>query len=208
MAAAATAAAAAMAAAEAEAKAAAEAEAEAAAEAAAGPCEWLYIDQESVVQGPFDQAELLEWLLGGYLPTELLVRPTNGSSSDYKPLAVHIGAGGVLEEPLKALTAALAAEAGAAAAAPPAPSAAAGDGACEWVYLDQDGNEQGPFAEGEIFEWLVGGYLPDNLSVRPAGEPSAQYAALEQVVGAGGALEQRMRAWIDAGNGGAAVGVT
>ena len=171
--------------------------------------EWLYIDQDDLVQGPFGETEILEWYLGGYLPPELMVRIADGPSREYMPLSAHVGEGGVLEQLLQALIATLAAEGGdggtaeaaaseaaaaeadAATAQPPTEPAAPGD----WVYLDHDLNVQGPFPEGHIFEWYLGGLLPDDLSLKPFLDDAAPYTPLETLVGPGGALESRLSEW-------------
>ena len=75
--------------------------------------EWLYFDATEAVQGPFADWEFLKWCHRGYLPTELMVRTAGGpASSEYQPLSVHIGPGGLLEAPLLELAATLAAHEG------------------------------------------------------------------------------------------------
>lgn len=51
----------------------------------------------------------------------------------------------------------------------------------EWEYLDESGNQQGPFPLTQLRDWFNDGLLPEHLSVRPAGNGGA-YTALGPMV--------------------------
>ena len=72
-----------------------------------GPPKWLYIDATQLVQGPFEQANILEWFVAGHLPADLLVRATNQPGETFLPLSKQVGLGGALEQPLVAFVAAM-----------------------------------------------------------------------------------------------------
>lgn len=58
-------------------------------------------------------------------------------------------------------------------------SISAGMGYVEWVYRDDEGEEQGPFTSEEMYSWVEAGYLAEDLQVRQAS--SATYVALGSV---------------------------
>ncbi len=65
--------------------------------------------------------------------------------------------------------------------------AASGEGgtaadAPDWVYLDGDGIEQGPFPQSLMAQWYAGGALPDDLAVRTASDTTGRYNPLGGVV--------------------------
>lgn len=67
--------------------------------------EWFYVDASNKVQGPFGETEILEWYLDQVLPGDLMLRTANGLGSDqFQPLGVHVGHGGLLEDPKDRLT--------------------------------------------------------------------------------------------------------
>ena len=70
-----------------------------------GPRRWVYMDRQSSVQGPFEEAQILTWIIEGVLPLELLLRPVDGSTKDLRTLSALLAVGGELEKPLAVLLA-------------------------------------------------------------------------------------------------------
>ncbi len=48
----------------------------------------------------------------------------------------------------------------------PKPTGAAGVSAANWVYLDKQGAEQGPFPTEQMKQWFAAGYLDPTLKVK------------------------------------------
>lgn len=61
---------------------------------------WYYLDSQDVMQGPFEEVEVLEWVLAGELPLELLMCPAAGDLApgriEFRPLSDHLANGGLL----------------------------------------------------------------------------------------------------------------
>ena len=55
-----------------------------------------------------------------------------------------------------------------------------GAAALEWVYLDGDGIEQGPFPQSLMAQWYAKGALPEELPVRTFN--STRFTLLSEVV--------------------------
>ena len=55
-----------------------------------------------------------------------------------------------------------------------------------WHYLDDRGDEQGPFGSDQLQEWISKGFLPGHLAMRPADGPPGEYVALSVLCAPGG----------------------
>ena len=157
-----------------------------------------YIDDDGVVQGPFDHAVVARWVVDGMFPLELLMRVAGQPSSEWRPA-------GELAELADAVAAHEAAAAAAAAAGEDdategAAAAADGDpggdgglrvddveddpaaGAADAVqpvpavspssmveYIDDAGEVQGPFEASLVQSWLEAGYFEHSAKARLGG---------------------------------------
>jgi len=63
------------------------------------PRKWVYRDPQHELQGPFDEAEILEWYASGLLTLDLPMRPADGYI--FTPIGALVAAGGALHAPLQ-----------------------------------------------------------------------------------------------------------
>ena len=75
---------------------------------------------------------------------------------------------------------------------PPDVSAQMGDAPGEWIYLDEEGLEQGPFSERMLLDWYIDGYLPDDLRMRHISKRLKIYSPLSELVAEGGRLHPQL----------------
>ena len=151
--------------------------------------EWVYVDDSGQEQGPFPAAKLLSWLTRGFLTTERQVRPASGGEWQAMATWPEFAGFGKEASVAAAVDTMVAAEGsgaargedgsaavGAAAAAPGPGSVTAvgpvdagvGLSVSEWVYVDDSGQEQGPFPTAKLLSWLTRGVLTTERQVRPA----------------------------------------
>lgn len=57
------------------------------------PTDWVYLDLDSKVQGPFSDEQLAQWYLAGLLHEELPMRPANAPPESWTPLSVLVSQG-------------------------------------------------------------------------------------------------------------------
>ena len=147
---------------------------------------WCYLDESGAVQGPFDEATLIEWNQEGMLPQELPLRPADSDAeAAFTPLRELLAPDG---SALRLRAAAPPPPLGATAVAEPAAAVAAvADPAAAWCYLDEKQQEQGPFDEDTLLGWYDMGLLPRDLPMRPAGGGAdAPYHPLHALISADG----------------------
>eukprot|EP00966_Prymnesium_polylepis_P306678 7086751-Prymnesium_polylepis.1 len=108
---------------------------------AEAPAEWMYVDDLGAQQGPFPTAKLRSWLARGLLTIDRKVRPASGGADDLRPMVSYA-------ELVPPELAAPAAAAGAGGAAAGVNDTAAKPS--EWVYIDDNGAEQGPFPTAKL----------------------------------------------------------
>lgn len=105
---------------------------------------WWYIDKHDEVQGPFPESHMVEWFVAGYFPPETPLRSPALTGRKYKRLA----------------------------ALQKNPDFFLQDHLIKWIYLDENGEEQGPFWNDEMAEWWNDGFLPPTLKVKKLGQAS------------------------------------
>ena len=59
----------------------------------------------------------------------------------------------------------------------------------QWLYLDANGKEQGPFAEAKVSEWFAHRLLPADLPMRAEGSAPSSHSPLNELVVASGGEE-------------------
>lgn len=163
--------------------------------------EWVFIDDDDNVQGPFSTAEMREWASMGHLEPTRRVSIAGGEPDDFRPLAEWVelnphaaadtadtgadesvdasagsdagadaaGATPAAEEDaaIEARLALLRDERPAASASTTAPmTAAASSDEGSWLYIDDAGIEQGPFALTKLCGWVRRGLLRGDRMVR------------------------------------------
>ena len=143
--------------------------------------EWVFIDDDGEMQGPFATAEMRAWVESGDLEPSRKVNIAGGEPDEFRPLSEWAELmpsaageeGEEAEDEAAAIDARLAmlrggtttapAEEAAAAQPPPAaPLKTTG-----WMYLDDAGIEQGPFTTKKIANWVKRGIFTKDRLVRP-----------------------------------------
>ena len=107
--------------------------------------DYLYVDEEDRVRGPFSRGEMREWFQLGYFePRVKMKRVADASFTDCSELL-----GGEGAEP-----------------------AAADPGKPEWVYLDDSRRLQGPFSLGDMRAWNDEGFFEPKMMVKRMPDPA------------------------------------
>ena len=105
---------------------------------------WYYIDKQDKVQGPFPSSHMEEWFTAGYFPPETPIRSPHLTGHKYKRLS----------------------------ALQKNPDFFLQDSMFQWIYIDPNGDEQGPFWNDEMAEWWTEGLLPPTLLCKKVVKPS------------------------------------
>lgn len=168
--------------------------------------QWLYIDNQGQLQGPFPDDKMRTWLTGGYFTSTTKVKLAN--ETEFRELREHPRSFAVPKAdaqqpppppPVPSSTTSSTASTATAsattssAATPSSSTAAAPEDQeqdeddeqplapedVEWRYLDDDGKEQGPFPHAQMKEWYKQFFTPDT-QVKAAHEPdNAPFVAIK-----------------------------
>ncbi|MES1918808.1 GRB10 interacting GYF protein 1, partial [Bonamia ostreae] len=122
-----------------------------------GEIHWLYIDNEKKVQGPFANSLMHKWHEDGHFDRSLLVRKYENEEqnkllvrSDFCAISEIKNCDVVKDwQSFERLN---------------------------WFYLDEDGNEQGPFSSKTMLKWVQRGFIPGDLQLRS--DISTEYALI------------------------------
>lgn len=149
--------------------------------------EWIFIDDDGAVQGPFVTSEMRSWIAEGLLEASRLVNLAGGEAHEFQPisqwaeLAVAASASPISETP---------ADVGADArddvsgqsqpdVQPAVPKASSTSGEASnandgdgWFFIDDSGVEQGPFMLAKMRGWLKRGFLNSDRMMRSS-DPGA-----------------------------------
>ena len=150
--------------------------------------EWVYLDDDGAVQGPFSTSELQSWVEMGYLSPSRSVNIAGGALSDFRPLGewaeLAIGKAATAtvtadDESLQTSTADDKSLQTKALAAPDADAVASTKHASveevveevvdAWWFVDDNGSEQGPYPLAKLCSWVRRGLLQGERLVRGPG---------------------------------------
>eukprot|EP00808_Paulinella_micropora_P011743 g42926.t1 len=125
----------------------------------ASETQWLYIDDEGLSQGPFPRSDMAAWFTAGYFTAATKVKlASEPASVPFKPVSERTDCDFV-EKPAQEQPAPAAEEKG----KEQEQSQDVAD-EVEWMYIDQQGAEQGPFPHEDMADWYEAGFfLPSTM---------------------------------------------
>ncbi|CEO94970.1 unnamed protein product (mitochondrion) [Plasmodiophora brassicae] len=126
--------------------------------------QWYYVDDDGQCQGPHTHDDMADWFAVGWLRPDLLVRPSQRTV--FKPLNAL--------KPVPEFCRPQQRKPPPARSPPPPPPAPEPVETPEWMYLDENGEEQGPFPMAMMGAWFVSGHFDENVMVRPMNEQGFQ----------------------------------
>jgi len=137
--------------------------------------EWMYIDLQGETQGPFDTASIQEWTAAGFfLPSTQVWRLDMSKSSSIELSASPFAPFLPSRSHVEASSASMEVE-----PSPVAPSSSStSTSSVEWMYIDLEGSEQGPFDDTSMKEWVSHGYFKRDTMVKVKG--TSQYVQLSR----------------------------
>ena len=164
---------------------------------------WCYLDDDQLVQGPFEDDEIAEWYVDRHMTDELLMRPdAMPRGVRFRPL-LEVMEGRATWERRQAESIARETDEPPRTSIEPltrarrvketptrrplltsAVAAALARGShASWCYLDDTQAVQGPFTNDELVAWYADGALKPDLLMRPSGAPnSTAFRPLLQIV--------------------------
>ena len=134
--------------------------------------EWLYIDDDGAVQGPFGTEDMRAWIEDGHLELtrRVAVCGTDGNDA-FRPLSEWAELSLCAASPdAPASTGAVTTEASPEVATASAAEEDTGSASADqWYYKDDQGVEQGPFTRAKLLGWLQRGLLDGKRLARCGG---------------------------------------